>query len=188
MNRRAPGLAIFLSGLSGAGKSSLSQELSRRMLSRRGVEPTLLDGDEVRRLLSSELGFSREHRDLNVARMAFVAAEVARHGGICVVAAIMPFEAARREAMARVLAAGGSALMVHVSTSLAVCEGRDPKGLYAKARSGRLTGFTGVGDPYEEPVDPGMRLDLGAMSVQSACDALELEMAAVLGERTLGRA
>ena len=154
---KSRGLIIFFTGLPGAGKSTLAQALADR-LAELGRAATLLDGDEVRRLLSSELGYSRPHRDLNVLRIGFVAAEVARHGGIAICAQIAPYAAARAEVRRRGSAAGHF-LLVHVSTPLEVCERRDPKGHYARARAGLLPGFTGVSDPYEPPQDPDLNID-----------------------------
>jgi len=113
----------------------------------------MLDGDVVRQFLSSELGFSREHRDLNVRRIGWVAGEIVRHGGIVVCAVIAPYEDGRQE-VRRMVEPHGGFLLVHVSTPLAVCEARDPKGHYAKARAGLLPHFTGVSDPYEPPSNP----------------------------------
>ena len=154
---KSRGLIIFFTGLPGAGKSTLAQALAER-LAVLGRAVTLLDGDEVRRLLSSELGYSRPHRDLNVLRIGFVAAEVARHGGIAICAQIAPYAAARAEVRRRGSAAGNF-LLVHVSTPLEVCERRDPKGHYARARAGLLPGFTGVSDPYEPPQDADLSID-----------------------------
>jgi len=151
------GLVIFLTGLSGAGKSTLAQALAA-LIERTGRAVTLLDGDEVRRLLSSELGFSRAHRDLNVQRIGYVATEVARHGGIAICAQIAPYAAARADVRNRARTAGRF-FLVHVATPLEVCERRDPKHLYARARAGLLPGFTGVSDPYEAPQDADLVID-----------------------------
>jgi sulfate adenylyltransferase len=151
------GLVIFLTGLPGAGKSTLAQALAA-LLERSGRPVTLLDGDEVRRLLSSELGYSRAHRDLNVQRIGYVATEVARHGGIAICAQIAPYAAARAEVRNRARA-GGHFFLVYVATPIEVCERRDPKHHYAKARAGLLPGFTGVSDPYETPQDPDFVID-----------------------------
>jgi sulfate adenylyltransferase len=132
---------------------------------------TLLDGDLVRKHLSSELGFSREHRDLNIRRIGYVAAEIVRHGGIALCAPIAPYDAVRREVRAMVEAVGAFQL-VWVSTPLATCEARDRKGLYAKARAGQIPHFTGVSDPYEEPSDAELVLDTSAISVEAAADAV----------------
>lgn len=173
LERRHPprprrGLVVFFSGLSGAGKSTLARHLQARLLEFDARSVTLLDGDMVRRHLSSELGFSRQHRDLNVHRIGFVAAEVARAGGIALCAPIAPYDAARREARRLVRDAGGGFVLVHVATPIAVCEARDRKGLYAKARAGLVAGFTGVSDPYEEPEDAEVRVDTTNLSIDQA--------------------
>jgi sulfate adenylyltransferase len=166
-----PGLALFLTGLSGAGKSTLASALGDRITAATGRPVTLLDGDAVRAYLSSELGFTREHRDLNVRRIGFVAAEVARHGGITICAAIAPYAAARAEVRHGV-ARFGNFVEVHVSTALSVCESRDVKGLYAKARAGMLSHFTGIDDPYEVPVDAELSIDTAHVSPDQAVDRL----------------
>jgi len=157
VNRRR-GAVVFFTGLSGAGKSTLAQALISRLLESTSRPVTLLDGDIVRRHLSRGLGFSREDRDANVTRIGYVASEIARHGGIAVAAPIAPFATARAE-VRQLVEAVGEFIEVHVATSLATCEARDRKGLYAKARSGELKQFTGISDPYEAPVDPELRID-----------------------------
>ena len=144
-----PGVTVFLTGLSGAGKSTIADALVAE-LEAGGRPVTVLDGDVVRTHLSSELSFSREHRDLNIRRIGWVAGEVVKHGGTVVVAAIAPYEAAREEARALV-EKHGRFVLVHLSTPLEVCEQRDVKGLYAKARAGEIREFTGISDPYEPP-------------------------------------
>ncbi|MEZ5967010.1 MAG: bifunctional sulfate adenylyltransferase/adenylylsulfate kinase [Planctomycetota bacterium] len=156
--RRQQGVAVFFTGLSGAGKSTVANVLRTRMLERGDRRVTFLDGDLVRKHLSSELGFSREHRDLNIHRIGFVAAEVVRHGGFAICAAIAPFANARAEARRLVEETGGFVL-VHVATPLATCEERDRKGLYAKARAGIVKQFTGISDPYEVPADAELVID-----------------------------
>ncbi|RBY85314.1 adenylyl-sulfate kinase [Blastococcus sp. TF02A-26] len=151
------GVTVFLTGLSGAGKSTIADALVAG-LEADGRPVTVLDGDVVRTHLSSELDFSREHRDLNIRRIGFVAGEVVKHGGTVVVAAIAPYEEAREQARALV-ERHGRFLLVHLSTPLEVCEGRDVKGLYARARAGEITGFTGIDDPYELPVRPDLVID-----------------------------
>ena len=165
--RSRQGFAVFFTGLSGAGKSTLANVLLVKLLELGGRRVTLLDGDVVRKHLSSELGFSREHRDLNIRRIGFVASEIAKHGGIALCAPIAPYDATRKEVRAMVEAAGGFVL-VHVATPLEVCEGRDRKGLYAKARAGSLPQFTGISDPYEEPSDAELVLDTTALTPADA--------------------
>ena len=166
------GLTIFFTGLSGSGKSTLASALLDRLLEI-GTRPvTLLDGDLVRQVLSSELGFSREHRDLNIRRIGFVAAEIGKHRGIALCAAIAPYDAARREVRAAVAAAGASFGLVHVATPLATCEQRDAKGLYAKARAGTLPGFTGISDPYEVPEDADLVVDTSELSPAEGCERI----------------
>jgi adenylyl-sulfate kinase len=151
------GVTVFLTGLSGAGKSTIADALVAG-LEADGRPVTVLDGDVVRTHLSSELSFSRQHRDLNIRRIGFVAGEVVKHGGTVVVAAIAPYEAAREEARALV-EQHGRFVLVHLATPLEVCEARDVKGLYAKARAGEIREFTGVSDPYEPPARAEVTID-----------------------------
>jgi sulfate adenylyltransferase len=146
------GFTVFLTGLSGSGKSTIANVLRVQLLERTGRPVTLLDGDLVRTHLSSELGFSREHRDLNILRIGFVAAEITRHGGIAVCCPIAPYDVLRKRVRAMISRHGGF-LLVHVATSLEECERRDRKGLYARARAGLIPQFTGISDPYEPPAD-----------------------------------
>jgi sulfate adenylyltransferase len=164
-NRR--GVVVFFTGLSGSGKSTIARGLHDALLERGGRTVTLLDGDVVRRLLSAGLTFSRADRDLNIRRIGYVAAEVARHGGIALCAPIAPYAATRAEVRARVTEVGDFVL-VHVATPLEVCEARDRKGLYAKARAGLLPEFTGISDPYEAPEDADLVLDTSHTSAQDA--------------------
>jgi adenylyl-sulfate kinase len=127
----------------------------------------LLDGDVVRTHLSSELGFSRAHRDLNIHRIGYVASEIVKHGGIAICAAIAPYAAARAEAR-QLVEAHGAFLLVHLSTPISVCESRDVKGLYAKARRGEVTSFTGISDPYEVPTDAELTIDTATVTVDDA--------------------
>jgi sulfate adenylyltransferase len=150
------GFCVWLMGLSGAGKSTIASCLNRR-LERQGRLVTVLDGDVVRTNLSQGLGFSKEDRDANVRRIGFVASEIVRHGGAVVVAAISPHEGSRREA--RTMVTPERFLLALVDTSLEVCEARDVKSLYAKARRGEIAGMTGIDDPYERPIDPDVVLD-----------------------------
>lgn len=164
------GFAILLTGLSGSGKSTLANEL-RDCLTGAGRSVTVLDGDHVRALLSSELGFSRADRDMNIRRIGFVATEVVRHGGIAVCAAIAPYGAAREELRAMVEAVGGFVL-VHMTTPLTVCEQRDRKGLYARARSGQIDHVTGVSDPYEPPLDAAVTVDATTTTASEAAERI----------------
>jgi sulfate adenylyltransferase len=131
---------------------------------------TLLDGDVVRRELSAGLGFSRADRDRNVRRIGWVAAEVARHRGMAVACPIAPYENARAAVRAMAVEAGAGFVLVHVATPLEICEQRDRKGLYARARSGQLRGLTGVDDPYEEPTDAELTIDTTSMTVPEAVE------------------
>jgi sulfate adenylyltransferase len=144
------GFTLFLTGLSGAGKSTIASELVRQIEQTHKRPVTLLDGDIVREMLSSGLTFSKNDRELNIRRIGYVAAEVTRHGGICVCAAIAPYRSSRAEARKRV-SDYGRFYEIYVSTPLAVCEQRDTKGLYARARRGEIKSFTGVDDPFEPP-------------------------------------
>ncbi|WP_396785088.1 adenylyl-sulfate kinase [Microbispora sp. H10670] len=162
------GLVVFFTGLSGSGKSTIARGLRDALLERGGRTVTYLDGDVVRRLLSAGLTFSREDRDLNIRRIGFVAAEVARHGGLAICAPIAPYAATRDEVRAMVAEVGGDFLLIHVATPLEECERRDRKGLYAKARAGLIPEFTGVSDPYEEPEDADLVLDTTGMTVERA--------------------
>jgi sulfate adenylyltransferase len=169
--RSERGLAIFFTGLSGSGKSTIARGLAEALTERGDRTVSLLDGDHVRRLLSAGLTFSRADRDLNIARIGYVAAEVARHGGIAICAPIAPYAQAR--AVARKLVTEvGDFLLIYVSTPVEVCAARDRKGLYAKARAGLIKGFTGVSDPYEEPRDADLVLDTSAMTRDQAVSAV----------------
>jgi sulfate adenylyltransferase len=154
--RHRQGVCIWFTGLSGAGKSATAEMLTI-LLMERGRQVTLLDGDVVRTHLSKGLGFSREDRDANVMRIGFVASEIVRHGGIAICAAVSPYRATRNDV--RNLTAQGHFIEVHVDTPLEVCEERDVKGMYAKARRGEIKGFTGIDDAYEPPLYPEIILD-----------------------------
>ena len=156
--RERQGFTVFLTGLSGAGKSTIANVLLVKFLERGGRQVTLLDGDLVRKHLSSELGFSKEHRDINIRRIGFVASEITKNGGIVICAPIAPYDSVRKEVRAMV-EMGGGFVLVHVATPLEVCEQRDRKGLYAKARAGKLPNFTGVSDPYEALNDAEVVID-----------------------------
>jgi sulfate adenylyltransferase len=167
--RSERGLVVFFTGLSGSGKSTLARDLRDALLERGDRKVSLLDGDLVRQLLSAGLTFSREDRDLNIARIGYVATEVARAGGIALCAPIAPYAAARARVRSMVAEAGGFVL-VHVATPLEVCEARDRKGLYAKARAGVIGSFTGISDPYEEPADADLVVDTSTVSRHAAVD------------------
>nr|MDP9122512.1 bifunctional sulfate adenylyltransferase/adenylylsulfate kinase [Acidobacteriota bacterium] len=171
--RRRQGCTIFLTGLSGAGKSTIASALLVKLLETGGRPVTLLDGDIVRKHLSSELTFSKEHRDINIRRIGFVAAEITKNGGIALCAPIAPYDAVRKEVRALVEPHGGFVL-VHVATPLAVCEERDRKGLYAKARAGILKEFTGISDPYEVPADAELSIDTAELTVEEAAQEILL--------------
>ena len=156
--RGQQGVTVFFTGLSGAGKSTIARVLLSKLLEVGERTVTLLDGDIVRKNLSSELGFSRAHRDLNIQRIGFVASEITKHGGIALCAPIAPYMATRRKVREMVEANGGF-VEVYVSTSLAACEARDRKGLYAKARAGLIKEFTGISDPYEAPENAELVID-----------------------------
>ncbi|HEX3707230.1 MAG TPA: adenylyl-sulfate kinase [Mycobacteriales bacterium] len=162
------GRTVFLTGFSGSGKSTIARALVEELASRRTV--TLLDGDVVRTHLSRGLGFSREDRDLNIRRIGWVAAEVAKHGGLAVCAPIAPYAETRQWVREQVegVAGPGAFLLVWVSTPIEECERRDVKGLYAKARAGEIKGFTGIDDPYEKPTDAELVIDTTTASVAEA--------------------
>ena len=162
---------LFLTGLSGSGKSTIARDLRDVLTERGDRRVSLLDGDLVRQMLSAGLTFSRADRDLNVIRIGFVAAEVARHGGIAICAPIAPFAQARarvREMVSEV----GDFLLIHVATPVEVCEARDRKGLYARARAGLISQFTGISDPYEEPADADLVIDTSQLTEQEAVSAV----------------
>lgn len=161
------GFTVFFTGLSGAGKSTIANALLTKFLESGERRVTLLDGDFARKLLSSELGFSREHRDINIRRLGFVASEVTKNGGVAICAPIAPYDFVRKEVRAMVEANGGF-ILVHVSTPLDVCEQRDRKGLYAKARAGIIPQFTGISDPYEVPTDADITVDTTAIDPTEA--------------------
>jgi sulfate adenylyltransferase len=156
--RHKQGFTVFFTGLSGSGKSTIANALMVKLMEMGGRRVTLLDGDLVRKHLSSELGFSREHRDLNIQRIGYVASEITKNGGIAICAPIAPY-AATRKIVREMIAPLGGFIEIHVATSIDVCEGRDRKGLYAKARAGIIKEFTGISDPYEVPENPEMSID-----------------------------
>jgi sulfate adenylyltransferase len=158
---------VFFTGLSGAGKSTIAARVVE-LLVEAGRTVTLLDGDEVRHHLSAGLGFSRADRDTNVRRIGWVAAQIAKHGGVAVCAPIAPYADVRADVRheAERQAGAGSFVLVHVATTLAECEARDRKGLYAKARRGEIPAFTGISDPYELPEDAELTVDTQGRTVE----------------------
>jgi sulfate adenylyltransferase len=169
--RSERGLVLFLTGLSGSGKSTIARDLADVLAERSDRHVSLLDGDLVRQLLSAGLTFSRADRDLNIARIGFVAAEIARHGGIAICAPIAPFASAR-EQVRQMVSEAGDFFLIYVATPVEVCEARDRKGLYAKARAGLIGQFTGVSDPYEVPADAELVIDTSTVSRSAAVQAV----------------
>ncbi len=163
------GFCVWFTGLPSSGKSTIADQLAI-LLRQRGRRLTLLDGDVVRTHLSKGLGFTREDRDVNIRRIGWVAAEIARHGGACIVAAVSPYAASRDDARRMV---GENFVLVHVATPAELCEDRDVKGFYKQARAGKITGFTGVDDPYEIPANAALSLlTLDRTPGQNAADVL----------------
>jgi sulfate adenylyltransferase len=156
--RHKQGFTVFFTGLSGSGKSTVANALMVKLMEMGGRPVSLLDGDVVRKHLSSELGFSKEHRDLNIQRIGYVASEITKNGGIAICAPIAPYAQTRRNVRGMIEPVGGF-IEIHVATPIEVCEVRDRKGLYAKARAGLIKGFTGIDDPYEVPENPEMAID-----------------------------
>ncbi len=171
--RHKQGFTVFFTGLSGAGKSTIAKALLVKLLEMGGRPITLLDGDIVRKHLSSELGFSKEHRDINILRIGYVASEITKNGGIALCAPIAPYDSVRKNVRDLIAPVGGF-MLVHVATPVEVCEQRDRKGLYAKARAGIITQFTGVSDPYEEPTDAEIVIDTSDVSPEQAAHQIIL--------------
>ena len=169
------GFCIFFTGLSGAGKSTLANALLVKLMELGGRSVTLLDGDLVRKNLSSELGFSKEHRDLNILRIGYVASEIVKHRGIAICAPIAPYRDIRRQVRDTVSGYGGF-IEVHVSTTLEVCEARDRKGLYKKARAGIIKEFTGISDPYETPEKAEIVVDTDGRGVNELVQEIVLKV------------
>jgi sulfate adenylyltransferase len=172
-SRSKQGFTIFLTGLSGAGKSTVAKVLLVKFMEMRGRPVTLLDGDIVRKNLSSELTFSKEHRNLNITRIGFVASEITKNGGIAICAPIAPYEESRRQNRELISRYGGY-IEVYLSTPLDVCENRDRKGLYAKARSGKVKGVTGIDDPYILPSNPEITIDTSEMTPDESAQEILL--------------
>ena len=183
--RSRRGFTVFFTGLPSSGKSTLANVLVARLRETGGRAVTLLDGDLVRKLLSSELGFSSEHRALNIRRIGWVAAQITRSGGVAVCAPIAPQDAIRREVRQRIELHGGF-LLVHVATPADICEQRDRKGLYAKARAGLIDAFTGISSPYDEPADAEIVLDTSNRSPEQCIRKVlrRLEQEGYLGARS----
>ena len=173
--RHWQGFTLLFTGLSGLGKSTIANVLLVKLLEMGGRPVTLLDGDLVRRNLSSELGFSREHRDINIRRIGYVASEITKNGGIAICAPIAPYDEVRKQVRAMVEPLGGF-LVVHVATALEVCEARDRKGLYAKARAGIIKEFTGISDPYEAPDDAEITIDAAELTAEEAAQKIVLHL------------
>jgi sulfate adenylyltransferase len=175
--RAKQGFTVFFTGLSGSGKSTIANVLLVKLLEMGGRPVTLLDGDIVRKNLSSELGFSKEHRDINIRRIGYVAAEITKNGGIAICAPIAPYDQTRRD-VREAIEPGGGFLLVHIATPLDVCESRDRKGLYAKARAGIMKEFTGISDPYEEPADADVVIDTTSVTAEEAAQQIILHLEA----------
>jgi sulfate adenylyltransferase len=173
--RGRQGFTVLFTGLPCSGKSTLAKILITKLMEIGGRPTTLLDGDLVRKHLSSELGFSKDHRDINIRRIGWVASEITKNGGIAVCAPIAPYDRIRKEVRRKIESVGGF-ILVHVATPVEVCEQRDCKGLYAKARTGVIKGFTGVSDPYEEPDDAEVRVNTMELSPQEAIQSVILHI------------
>jgi sulfate adenylyltransferase len=173
--RHKQGVTIFFTGLSGSGKSTIANVLMTKFLEVGGRPATMLDGDLVRKNLSSELGFSKEHRDINIRRIGYVASEITKNGGIAICAPIAPYDATRKYVRQLIEPYGGF-ILVHIATTVEVCEQRDRKGLYAKARAGILKEFTGISDPYEVPADAEVTINTGELSPEEAAQEIILHL------------
>jgi len=180
--RAEQGFCLFFTGLSGSGKSTIANAVQTKLMEMGGRPVTLLDGDIVRKNLSSELGFSKEHRDLNVRRIGFVASEITKNRGIAICAPIAPYEQTRK-AVRKDIERFGAFVEVHVATPLEECERRDRKGLYQLARQGKIAEFTGISDPYEMPSDPELRIDTQGLDVDHCAQQviLTLEQLGLIG-------
>lgn len=172
-DRSKQGFTVFFTGLSGAGKSTIANVLMAKLMEIGSRPVTLLDGDIVRKNLSSELGFSKEHRDLNIQRIGFVASEITKNRGAAICAPIAPYRNVRRQ-VRELIDSAGTFIEVFVSCPVEVCEQRDRKGLYAKARAGIIKGFTGIDDPYEEPENPEILIDTTVTSAEEAASDILL--------------
>jgi sulfate adenylyltransferase len=173
--RDKQGFTVFFTGLSGSGKSTIANALMVKLMEMGGRPVTLLDGDVVRKHLSSELGFSKEHRDINIKRIGYVASEITKNGGIAICAPIAPYTATRR-AVREMVEAFGAFIEVHVATSIDECERRDRKGLYKLAREGKIKEFTGISDPYETPEKPELRVETENLEVDNCAHQVILKL------------
>ena len=173
--RSKQGFTVFFTGLSGSGKSTIANAIMVKLMEMGGRPVTLLDGDVVRKHLSSELGFSKEHRDINIRRIGYVASEITKNGGIAICAPIAPYTATRR-AVREMIESYGAFVKVHVATSLEECERRDRKGLYALAREGKIKEFTGISDPYEAPTHAELVVDTEGMDVDFCAQQVLLKL------------
>lgn len=173
--RNRQGITLFFTGLSGAGKSTIAKIIYAKFIERGDRPATLLDGDIVRQNLSSELGFSKEHRNLNIKRIGFVASEITKNGGVAICAPIAPYAATRR-AVRELIEQHGAFIEIYVATPLEICESRDRKGLYVKARKGLIPEFTGISDPYESPEHPEIRIDTTDLSPMQASQEIFLHL------------
>jgi sulfate adenylyltransferase len=176
--RAKQGFTVFFTGLSGSGKSTIANALMVKLMEMGGRPVTLLDGDVVRKHLSSELGFSKEHRDINIKRIGYVASEITKNGGIAICAPIAPYTATRR-AVREMIEQYGAFIEVHVATSIEACERRDRKGLYKLAREGKIKEFTGISDPYEVPENPELRVETENVDVDTCAHQVILKLEAM---------
>ncbi|KPU84729.1 adenylyltransferase [Marinosulfonomonas sp. PRT-SC04] len=173
--RNKQGFSVFFTGFSGSGKSTIANALMVKLMEMGGRPVTLLDGDVVRKNLSSELGFSKEHRDMNIRRIGYVASEITKNGGIAICAPIAPYSATRR-AVREEIEQFGAFIEVHVATSIEECERRDRKGLYKLARAGKIKEFTGISDPYEIPENPELRVETENVDVDNCAHQVLLKL------------
>lgn len=171
MRDREGGCTVLLTGLSGSGKSTIARALQAALLARGVRDVVLLDGDELRRRISPDLGFTPDDRDEHLRRVGRLAVEITRRNGVAICALIAPREEARR-LMKQAVEHVGRFVLVHVATPLDVCERRDPRGWYAQARSGAIARFTGISDPYEVPVEPDLSIDTTVVPIREVVEAV----------------